>query len=146
MGAMVTIYNDLAYVLMDNFTLGEYNGKIAFRGVIVIDMKTQTIVKQLEGIDPGADAIITDGKTLVISYGGIPIWKYSLATFGGSKMPPFSGTIYKFPIKGHPTGLPFMDEKYYYTCFSKPPAYKGENGGSWTNVPLAIDRATALIK
>jgi len=138
----VTVQGNTAYVVMDNFTLGEYQGQQPFRGVITIDLPSQQVTRQLDGLDPGADKIIADNKTLVISFGGNPIWRYDLSSFAGSKLPTATDLIWKMPVKGWPMALPFMDDKYYYTCYAKKPA----TGSTYINVPMALDRATMHLK
>jgi hypothetical protein len=142
MATSVTIQGQYAYVLMDNFSIVQPGEKPAFRGVIIIDMNTETVVAELDGIDPGADAVLSDSKSLIISYYGLPIWKYNMADLKGSQMPSPRARIWKFPVKGHPTGKPSMDSKYYYTCFAKHP---DKAGLPVTKVPLALNRKALML-
>ncbi len=38
-----------------------------------------------------------------------------------------------------------MDEKYYFTCFSKASEFPGDNGGNYRRVPLALDRRVLML-
>lgn len=53
MATGVVVVGRYAYVSMDNFTLVR-EGKPAFRGIVVIDMESERVVSELEGMDPGA--------------------------------------------------------------------------------------------
>jgi hypothetical protein len=145
MATGVTVQGHFAYILMDNFSLVPAGQKQAFRGIIVIDLNSETVVAQLDGIDPGSDSILSDSKRVIISYGGIPIWKYDISALRGSQMPEPLIRIWRFPTQGHPTGAATMDDKYYYTCFSKAPAFPGDNGGVFRRVPMALDRRVLIL-
>lgn len=141
----VTVQGDHAYVVMDNYHLvrpGE--GPQAFRGIVVIHMPTQKVLSELDGMDPGVDQAISDGENLIVSFRGMPIWKYTLASLRGNKLPEPALRLWKFPMKGHPTGSPAMDAKYYYTCYMTPPP-RGENGGFYKNIPMVLDRRVMML-
>jgi hypothetical protein len=146
MATGVTVQGDLAYVVMDNFHVTRPGDGIKiFRGIIVINMKSQQVVQELGGMDPGADAILSDSKKVIVSFGGMPIWKYGIGSLKGSSIPEPEYRLWKYPVKGHPTGAPAMDDKYYYTCYLKAPAYPGENGGYYKNVPMVLDRRVLFL-
>lgn len=137
----VTVQGNLAYVVMDNFSLVT-NGKPAFRGFVVINLDTQSVVSELDGMDPGVDSVTSIGNTLVASFMGYPIWKYDLVSLGGKSLPEPQQRISQFPGNGHPTGHAAMDDKYYYTCFVKAPA---KPGGAYKLVPLALERSALKL-
>jgi hypothetical protein len=139
MATGVTVQGKYAFVVMDNFSLVPY-GKPPFRGLIVIDMEQEKVVANMDGMDPGADAVLNDGQNLIVSFGGMPIWKYSLSRLTAGVLPSADRHIWQFPIAGHPTGLPSLDAKYYYTCFLKAPV-NGSNGGYYTRGPVVLDRS-----
>lgn len=141
MATGVAVAGDFAYVLMDNFSLVE-NGKPPFRGFVMIDLKTERVVRELDGLDPFATAVMTDGHQLLVSFGGTPIWKYPLTALDGSKMPEPTHRVFRFPLKGAPTGRPSMDDKYIYTCFAHEPA---SPGSAPQYSPLALDRRVLLL-
>jgi hypothetical protein len=134
MAVGVTIHDHRAFVAIDNFTLTP----TTFRGMVVIDMDTETVAAQWPGLDPGADSIVADGDRLVVSYGGVPIWGYDFADLQGIKALP-APLIHALPfaVKGHPIGHASVDDRYYYTCFSRAPE---KRGALYQNVPLAIER------
>lgn len=111
----VTIVGNYAYVALDNYTL--VSGKPPFRGFVVVDMRTQNVVAELDGMDAGVDALSTDGAKIITSFMGIPIWRYSAQSLLGSQLPNPETRVWQFPEEGHPTGLPSLDDTYYYTCF-----------------------------
>lgn len=135
MATGVSVVGKYAYIVMDNFSLVPNGQKPAFRGVIVVDMDQEAVVSEIEGLDPGADAVISDGKDLFVSYAGYPIWKYNLAEVRGPKLPS-PQMIWKFPVEGHPVGAASLDGRYYYTCFSK----HNPGGGRTSLIPMALDR------
>lgn len=132
----VTVDGKFAYVILDEHTLNP-NGKPAFRGVVVIDTETKKVVSELDGMDPGADAVATDGKTLIVSFMGMPLWKYSLAELKGKALPRAT-YHWKFPIPGHPTGKPALDAKFYYTCYVKTP---DKPQGTYERFATALERS-----
>lgn len=140
MATAVTLVGKYAYVLMDNFTLQSGGNQPAFRGLVIIDMDQEKVVSQLDGLDAGADAIVSDGKKLFISYAGDPVWTYSLSQFqfGSKSMPAPEHWTRVYPVGGHPIGTPALDDKYYYTCFSKAPPPGA--GGPYKQVPMALER------
>lgn len=133
----VTVVGKYAYVVMDNFTLSQGGQKPAFRGVIVIDLDRQTVVAQLDGMDPGADSIVGDAQRLIVSFLGNPLWKYNVTDMNSHALPAPRTSVSKFPIDGHPIGHAQMDDKYYFTCYSKAPPH----GGAYKQVPMALERA-----
>ena len=141
MATGVTVQGKFALVVMDNFSLVS-QGKPAFRGIIVIDMESESVVSELDGLDPGADSILGDGKKVIVSFGGIPIWKYLLNSLSEKSLPEPENRVWHFDVNGHPTGSPSMDEKYYYTCYLKAPL---KSGGKYTKVPLALDRRILML-
>jgi len=144
MGA--TVQGNLAYVVMDNFHVTRPgDGVKIFRGIIVVNLDSESVQSELGGMDPGADSIVSDSKKVIVSFGGIPIWKYGIGTLRGSSIPEPEIRIWRFPVNGHPTGAPVMDDKYYYSCFSKAPAFPGDNGGYYRRMPLALDRRVLML-
>jgi hypothetical protein len=137
----VTVQGNRAYVVMDNFSLVS-QGKPPFRGVIVIDMASESVISETDGLDPGAASIVSDQRNVLVSFLGGPIWKYSLSDLGS--MEPVL-RVWRYPVMGNPIGSPSIDSKYYYTCFSKAPVYPGENGGWYRKVPMALDRRVLML-
>jgi hypothetical protein len=139
MATAVTVVGKYAYVVMDSFTLQAGGEKPAFRGLVVIDMDQEKVISELEGLDVGADAIVSDGKKLIVSYAGDPVWTYSLSQiqFDSKSLPRPEHWTRTYPVDGHPTGTPMLDDKYYFTCFSKEPP---QGKGASKQVPMALDR------
>jgi hypothetical protein len=138
----VAVSGKYAYVVMDNFTMAPPGKKPAFRGVIVIDMESEQVIRELDGMDPGVDAAVADKGSLVASFGGMPVWKYNLGDLNTSTLPGPAAQIWRFPSQGHPVGKPAMDEKYYYTCFLRAPE---KPGGSYKAVPVAFSRSELML-
>ncbi|MGE3261931.1 MAG: hypothetical protein AB7K68_09145 [Bacteriovoracia bacterium] len=145
MATGVTVQGNLAYVVLDNFHLTQPgDGVKIFRGIVVINMDTEAVVAELGGMDPGADSIVSDAKKVIVSFGGVPIWKYGINSLKGRAIPEPEIRVWRFPVNGHPVGAPMMDDKYYYSCFSKAPL-PGENGGYYRSVPMALDRRMLML-
>lgn len=140
----VAISGKYAFVIMDSYTLVEKEEKPPFQGIVVIDMETETIVNELVGLNPAADSAVADDKTLIVSYYGMPLWKYSVGSLMGSQLPkaPLKN-IWKFPWAGHPTGKAAIDDMYYFTCFSRMPN-QGE-GPYPIKMPVAMDRRKLIL-
>lgn len=146
MATGVTIQGHLAYVAVDNFNVTRPGDGInIFRGIIVINMDAESVQSELGGMDPGADSILSDSNKVIVSFGGIPIWKYGIGSLQGNRIPEPETRIWRYPVNGHPIGSPAMDAKYYYTCFSKAPSHPGENHGYYRKVPVALDRRVLML-
>lgn len=135
----VTVQGNTAYLVMDNFHVPRpEDGISVFTGIITINLDTETVDAEMAGMDPGADSVIADGSKVIVSFGGIPVWKYALSALnGGKRLPEPETRLWRYPIKGAPTGAASLDDKYYYTCFEKAPP---SPGGRYTRIPLALDR------
>ena len=121
----IVVNKNRAYLVLDNISMSPE----AFRGIVVLDLDQEKIVAELNGMDPGADAVLTDGKHLLVSFWGLPIWKYSLDAIdrATNKVPNPLARVFKYPVNGHPTGKPFLDENFYYSCYIIQPENRGES-------------------
>jgi len=137
MATGVSISGNTAYVVMDNFSLVQ-NGKPAFRGLVLVDMNSERVLSELDGMDPGADAVVTDGQKAIVSFGGNPVWEYGLPALTGRALPEPENRVWRFTPAGNPTGRASLDDKYYYTCFTAAPE---KPGGPYRTLPLALNRA-----
>lgn len=138
----VTVNGKYAYVVFDDFTLSNDPGRTAFRGIVVIDMDSEKVVAELDGMDPGVDAVVNDGTSLVVSFWGLPLWKYSVADLAGRSLPNPKRRLWQFPYRGHPIGKPAMDAVNYYTCFRHDSEKRGE---APKFKPVALDRKALLL-
>lgn len=141
MATGVSVTGNTAYIVMDNFSLVS-NGKPAFRGIIQIDVAHEKVISELDGMDPGADAVVTDGRKAIVSFGGNPVWKYALPALGGRSLPEPEQRLWRFTPNGNPVGQAALDDKYYYTCFLLAP---DKPGGRYKTKPLALNRAQMLL-
>ncbi len=140
----ITIQGNRAYVAMDNFTLAPKDEpNRTFRGIVVINLDTQTVISELGGMDPGVDSILSDSQNVIVSFKGQPVWKYGIESLKGSVLPEPEQRVWRFPIKGHPTGSPVMDDKYYYTCYSHHEELNPN--GTVRKRPRALDRRTLML-
>ncbi len=139
----ITVSGKFAYAVVDSYTLVGPHDKPAFRGLVVIDLDSQTVVAELDGLDPGASNISSDNNVAIVSFYGQPLWKYSLKSLHGSSLPQPLKRVWKFPIEGHPKGKASMDDKYYYTCYSRMP--KPGEGPYFISMPAALDRRILIL-
>lgn len=130
----IAIAGNVAYITMDGFSLVE-PGTPIFQGLILVNLDNGHVM-ELGGMDPGATAITTDGTHAVVSFGGDPLWKFTLSSLNTGHAEP-DARVFKFPMQGHPSGSPAMDSKYLYTCYSVPPS--GGKSGLASHVPHALD-------
>lgn len=137
----VSFQGHLAYISVDSFTLVHDGDKPPFQGIIIVDLETQKVVSQLDGMDPGVTAILSDDKNVIVSFTGVPVWKYDRASLKGTQVPTPKVKIWQYPLEGHPDGSPAMDEKYIYTCFGHKPATPGDNNGFYRFWPEALNRS-----
>ncbi len=135
----VAVKGNLAFVTMDSFSIVS-NDKLPFSGIIVIDMDSEKVIKELGGMDIGSDAVSIFGNKLIVSFYGHPIWKYDLTQFRDRKLPEPSLRMFKFPVDGHPVGSATMDEKYYYTCFMQ----RDEDQRTFLK-PVALHRKALML-
>lgn len=118
----ITVSGRYAFAVLDSYTLVSNHDKPAFRGLVVIDLETEKIVSELDGMDPAADSVVSDNQSLIVSFYGQPLLKYSLPALDiASELPAPRARISKFPIEGRQFGKAAMDDKYYYTCFARVP-------------------------
>jgi hypothetical protein len=140
MASAVVMQGKYAYVLIDGRSIvppGEKNQP--FRGLVVVDMESERVVSELDGLDYGVDAIAARDGKIFVSYYGMPVWKYDARKFQGKRLPVPEERLTKFPfINSHPTGAASVDDTYYYTCFVKGPQKPGDT--KFEKFPLAIDR------
>lgn len=141
----VTVSGQYAFAVVDNYSVVGQNEKPAFRGIIVIDLETEKVISELDGMDPGADSISTDGKVALVSFYGQPIWKYSISSLlkSSTKVPEPLRRVFQFPEIGHPVGHASLDDKYYYTCFSRVP--KPGEGSLFIREPRTLDRRVLML-
>lgn len=140
MATGVTVQSNRAFVVMDNFNVtSPGDGVKIFRGVIVVNMDSESVQNEVDGMELGADAVVSDANNLVVSMAGDPILTYDLAAITGKSIPSPTARVRSYPVDGHPIGFAMLDDKYYYTCYSKAPTPPG-HGGVYSKVPMALDR------
>ena len=140
MATGIAIEGHSVYILMDSFTLNGPDSNPAFRGFVIIDMNTEKVTSQLNGLDPGASSLASYGNKMIVSFYGSPIWMFDATKMKSWPHP--QADIFKFPFPGHVEGSAAMDDQYYYTCFEKPPA---SIPGYGTYVPMVFDRKVLAI-
>lgn len=140
----ITVSGKYAFAALDSYSLVSDREKPAFRGIVVIDLETEAVVAELDGMDPGADSIVSDEKVAIVSFYGQPLWKYSVSGLAAaSTLPSPLKRFWKFPVEGRQTGKASMDDKYYYTCFSRMP--KEGEGSYFIKVPMVLDRKVLML-
>jgi hypothetical protein len=134
----VTVVSDMALILFDSFSLVDPSKKQPFRGIIAMDMKTNTVVMKADGLAVGADSLALAGDDLWISFMGYPIGLIKLPDL--FKTQSTAGVNIKFPNinLGHPRGKGVLLEKDYLTCYLK---YSTVPGGKSRKVPLVYPRS-----
>lgn len=133
----VTVFGRHAYAVVDSFSLVPAGQRQPFRGIVIVDMETMRVTAELDGLDPGADAIAADDESVVVSFGGIPIWRYRRSELRGTRLPEPERRSWTFPERGHPIGAPLLDGDWYFTCFLRAPE---EPGGQYVRLPRVLDR------
>lgn len=140
----VAVSGQHAFIVLDSYTLVSPTQKAPFRGIVVIDLKTETVIREIDGLPPGLDSVNADQKSLVLSFYGNPIWTYSIDSVLTAKNVKPTLRIFKFPLEGTPKGKALMDDKYYYTCFSQMPG-PGE-GSYYKKTKLVMNRSQFMLK
>lgn len=113
----VTVSGQYAYAVLDSYSVVGPREKPAFQGIVRVDMITEKVVSELDGMGSGAESITSDGKVAIVSFYGAPLVKYSLSKLHSTRLPSPSSRLLVFPEDGYPVGKAAMDDKYYYTCF-----------------------------
>ncbi len=139
----VLVREGAVWVLMDTHSMTRPDQRPAFSGLVVVDAATLEVRRELAGIDPGADALASDGEKLMVSYMGYPVWHFRWAELGGNRLPRHRYTT-NFGRPGHPTGRPYVDSTYYHSCFWTAPASPQDTSRP-TRVPVSLERATLDI-
>lgn len=140
----VAVSGQYAFVVLDSYTLVSAHQKVPFRGIVVIDMQTESVVKEIGDLPPGLDSIAADQNSLVLSFYGMPLWRYPITSVLSAKNAQPAARVFKFPLEGSPKDKAMMDDKYYYTCFSKMPG-PGE-GSYYKRTKLVMNRAQLMLK
>ena len=83
----VSITGDRAYFAMDSVSLTGENEKPPFRGLIIYNLASMKIEAQMNGLDPGSDAMTAADGKLYVSFAGVPIWKYDATSLHGNSLP-----------------------------------------------------------
>lgn len=130
----VTVSGPTAYVVLDSYSVVGPREQPAFQGIVKINMSTESLISELDGLGAGAESIVSDGKVAIVSFYGSPLTKFSLNSLNSEKLPSPLTRLFKFPIDGYPVGKGSMDEKYYFTCFKK------AGTSSFNRVPLVLSR------
>jgi hypothetical protein len=134
----VAVIGDKAYFALDSFTLvQEPSAEKPFQGIIVYDLINSKILHKLDGMEPGSDNLFSYDNKLVISFYGIPLFRYDAEKLTGSKLPGPTYRISRFPETGRLLGKPTLDKDYIYTCFQKMPM---EDGAKIERVPRVWPR------
>lgn len=140
----VSVSGRYAFAVLDSFNLVGPNEKPAFQGLVVIDLESESVISEMDGLPPGADSVVSDDQVTIVSFYGQPIWKYSNKILtGASTLPSPLKKVWKFPLEGSQKGKASMDDKYYYTCFSRMP--KPEEGPYFIKMPAAFDRRVMML-
>jgi len=140
----VTVSGRYAFAALDSYNLVGDRDKPAFRGIVVIDLETESVISELDGMDPGADSLTSDNNVAIVSFYGQPLSKYSVAGLSkASTLPAPLKRFWKFPIDRKQTGKASMDDKYYYRCFSRMP--KLGEGPYFIKVPMVFDRRVLML-
>ena len=140
----IAVSGQYAFVVLDSYTLVNANQKVPFRGIVVIDMQTESVIKEIGNLPPGLESITADQNSLVLSFYGMPLWRYSITSVLSSKNVQPAARIFKFPLEGSPKNKAMMDDKYYFTCFSKIPG-PGE-GSYFKRIQLVMNRTQLMLK
>ena len=132
----IAINGKKAFIVMDNFSFVA-RGTPAFRGVITLDLDSETVDQQTAGLDAGAESINVSGGLIYISYDG-PLWTYSLQSLSASKVQVPVNPRFQYPSGGHPSGKMSVDQDYLYACM-----VENSSGSGWSHhVPRAIPLST----
>lgn len=133
----VTISGHRAYAVVDSYSLVGPREKQPFRGFVVVDLQSERVIAEMDGLDP-SDTIVADDKFVLVGSYGLPISKYAISNLQTSKLPPAIKRVWKFPLEGYQKGKGALDDKYYYTCFARMP--KDGEGQFFVKIPMALDR------
>ncbi|MBL7542436.1 MAG: hypothetical protein JNL11_01400 [Bdellovibrionaceae bacterium] len=138
----VTVSGNYAFVALDNYSVTGLHQKQAFRGLAVVDIENERIVKLVDDLPPGLDSISSDHQSLIASFYGNPIWKFSIhSILTSNKTPTPTKRVFKFPKAGHPNGKAFMDDKYYYSCFWELPT----SGSYYKRGQIVLNRSQMML-
>lgn len=141
MATGIASWKNKIVVVMDSFTLTTPEDQVpAFRGLIVLNAETLAIESELNGMDPGTDSLMVHGDDLLVSFMGMPVWKYDLKKVNGKKLPRPVSVVTKFGLAGHPLRHGLLDEKYLHTCFAKHPETP-QDEMVVRKIPVSIERA-----
>ncbi len=137
MATGLIVKDNKAYIVLDNFHVVT-QGKQPFRGIVTVDLDRELVSGRSEGMDPGATSLAGFGSDFIVSFNGLPLWKYSLSAVQTPQLAAPDSRVWRFPEIDHPIGKAVIDDLFYYSCALKAPAQVGE---PYTRVPVVLERA-----
>lgn len=140
----VAISGKYAFVVLDSYSLVGPNEAPAFRGLVVIDMESEKIIREIGELPPGLDSVSADDDVVILSFYGMPLWKYSVNSLLTTKSPQPLKRVFKFPVLGHPTGKALLDEKYYHTCYKQIPETAAQ-GAYYIKTKTTMNRSQLML-
>lgn len=140
----IAVSGNHAFAVIDSHTLVNPGQRGAFKGIVVIDLQSEKVISELDGMDPGAESVVADSNVAIVSFYGQPLWKYSISALQTAQtLPSPLKRFWRFPNPGRQIGKASLDQKYYYTCFDRMPG-PGE-GSNPIRSPLVLDRRVYML-
>lgn len=138
----VTIVDGKAIFAVSNYHVIPHIGEGAFRGAIVYDLKTRKTLSIVKGLDPGVSSLERSGDVLLFNYENF-FWKVSAQDLITKERLRVQNRVFRFPMKGHPTGKMQIRPTTIMSCFLKAP--EPGQGRSYQRVPVVLNRAELML-
>jgi len=133
----VMTQNNDVYVLVDNYQMNPLKPSQEFRGLLKIDLNTRLIAARFSGLDPGATSASWFDETILISFGGMPVWKLQLPLTTTTPLANVAQLVTDFARKGHAVGHLSFDDDFVWSCHRP--------GLNTPNEPALYQRSTLRI-
>ncbi len=114
----LAVKGDEAFVVMAEFSVVRRGDKKPFSGIIVFDLKSGKVARELGGLPDGVETLDISGEALLVGFGG-PVYKFELSQLTGQKLPRPKAFVPRTGELGHFTGRGLYDDGNVYTCFTK---------------------------
>lgn len=112
----VAVVDDRAIFTVTNVTLQSAGRASAFRGFLVVDLRTYGEIHRTLGLDSGAENLFVIGDDVVVGY-GLLTQSFRLSEISGRSRVRLRKATWKFPLPGHPLGQPAVVGDQLFTCF-----------------------------
>ncbi|MBM4252365.1 MAG: hypothetical protein FJ146_10375 [Deltaproteobacteria bacterium] len=130
----LVVSGDQVFALVDNYQINPVRPNLQFRGLLQLDSTEGQISGRFGGLDPGATAVAWHDDTLLVSFGGHPVWRLRTPLSAAVPLAKGSRLMTKLGSDRRIVGRFSLDDAHVWAC-------QRSNQGA-ASVPVVFDRAS----